>query len=547
MWVTLRLLGGHKDTIEALFRSGVEVESYRPLKPPIGLKIGQVLDFHKIEGSNKLKLCRVLVEDKEYSIVCGGSNVREGMKTIVALPGSKVLGGTREIKDAVIFKTPSQGMLCSWAELYDLDYPHEGIADLEDPIGSLEQDLSSEDVLLELLPPVNRKDLNSVEGLIRELRKQLDIDLEIPNINKQLLRYVLNGDPILTSNEAYEDLVPFKYEPSYLERLLSIDIYSIIGRLQKHDFTFKDNLCYPPKYRPDLKTQGDLSEEILNIHGWENLTPQPIIDIYQPQDNRHILAIEEIKEYWRNRGFYECNTYNLGSRDLEGESIEIDNPMSQDHCIYSYGVIDKLIEIAKNNRKFKNKDKPLFEVIKQQSREWALYILLPQADIGFPLNLTWIKNDIYDIQSLLKRSLKYINQEISYRHIEEHLEILDTQGYQIGEIRYKGDYLTVTVDLPYNYNPKPKKYIPRSKYPAVFRDLSIEIPNHITLKQVLDSIKGSYIQSKEIREIYPALEHPSVLIRIRLQSHEKTLLKEEINQELEKVYRILEGMGVKIR
>ncbi len=81
------------------------------------LVIGEVLECNPHPDSDHLHVCQVKVNEQEvYQIVCGASNVRKGLKAIVALPGA-ILPGDFEIKKSTIRGVESNGMLCALFEL----------------------------------------------------------------------------------------------------------------------------------------------------------------------------------------------------------------------------------------------------------------------------------------------------------------------------------------------------------------------------------------------------------------------------------------------
>ena len=80
------------------------------------LVIGEVIECEMHPDSDHLHVCKVNVGDKVLQIVCGASNVRKGLKVIVALPGA-ILPGDVEIKKSKIRGVESNGMLCALYEL----------------------------------------------------------------------------------------------------------------------------------------------------------------------------------------------------------------------------------------------------------------------------------------------------------------------------------------------------------------------------------------------------------------------------------------------
>ena len=80
------------------------------------LVIGEVLECINHPDSDHLHVCQVNIGKETTQIVCGASNVRKGIKVIVALPGA-ILPGNFEIKKSSIRGVESNGMICALFEL----------------------------------------------------------------------------------------------------------------------------------------------------------------------------------------------------------------------------------------------------------------------------------------------------------------------------------------------------------------------------------------------------------------------------------------------
>lgn len=80
------------------------------------LVIGQIIECRKHENSDHLRVCQVDIKTEVVQIVCGASNVTDGIKVIVALPGA-ILPGDFEIKKGKIRGVESNGMICALFEL----------------------------------------------------------------------------------------------------------------------------------------------------------------------------------------------------------------------------------------------------------------------------------------------------------------------------------------------------------------------------------------------------------------------------------------------
>lgn len=81
------------------------------------LVIGKVVECKDHPNSDHLHVCQVEIGNGHTTqIVCGAENVKEGIKVIVALPGT-VLPGDFEIKASKIRGEESNGMICALFEL----------------------------------------------------------------------------------------------------------------------------------------------------------------------------------------------------------------------------------------------------------------------------------------------------------------------------------------------------------------------------------------------------------------------------------------------
>ncbi len=104
-----------KELAVKITKAGINVESVIT-KHIDNLVIGEVKECIKHPNSDHLNICKVDIGSTITQIVCGASNVREGIKVIVALPGC-ILPGNNEIKAGKIRGEESNGMICALFEL----------------------------------------------------------------------------------------------------------------------------------------------------------------------------------------------------------------------------------------------------------------------------------------------------------------------------------------------------------------------------------------------------------------------------------------------
>ncbi|MFA7653788.1 MAG: phenylalanine--tRNA ligase subunit beta [Candidatus Magasanikbacteria bacterium] len=176
-----------------LTMSTVEVESvHHKGKHLENIVVGKVLLVEKHPNADKLKVCEVDVGTDKLKIVCGGSNVREGMLCAVAKLGAKVKwhgeGESIEMKEAEIRGVKSYGMICAsteigLGEMFPLKEEKEilDLSAMKLAVGKpLAEALSLNEVVLEIdnKSMTNRPDLWGHYGMAREVAAVFKKDLK---------------------------------------------------------------------------------------------------------------------------------------------------------------------------------------------------------------------------------------------------------------------------------------------------------------------------------------------------------------------------------
>ena len=152
---------------------GLEVEEVvNPEKIFKGFVIASVSNVEKHPNADKLRTCiATLADGSQKHIVCGASNLREGLKVVLALPGAVIPASGTVLKKSKIRGVPSEGMLCSLEEL-GLAAESEGIIELPDDISlseSIANALNLGGGILDISLTPNRGDCFCVRGIARDL------------------------------------------------------------------------------------------------------------------------------------------------------------------------------------------------------------------------------------------------------------------------------------------------------------------------------------------------------------------------------------------
>ncbi|NDL63062.1 phenylalanine--tRNA ligase subunit beta [Acerihabitans arboris] len=171
---------------EQITMSGLEVDGVSDAAPAFaGVVVGRVAECRQHPNADKLRVTKVDVGGEALlDIVCGAPNCRAGLTVAVATIGA-ALPGDFKIKAARLRGEPSEGMLCSFAELGLVD-DHAGIIELpaDAPVGADIRDyLKLDDRIIDISVTPNRADCLGLLGIARDVAVVNRLPLDIPQID----------------------------------------------------------------------------------------------------------------------------------------------------------------------------------------------------------------------------------------------------------------------------------------------------------------------------------------------------------------------------
>ncbi len=174
---------------KTLTEVGLEVDSFEDQKTKFkNIITAKIESVEKHPQADRLTLCKISTGSKNYSIVCGAKNHKEGDKVVLAKPGA-VLPGNFIIKKSRIRGIDSEGMLASRSELgFESEDKEEGIWILPTEVKAginLSEYLGLEDVIFDITVPPNRSDCLSHKGLAREISCLFSIPFSVKDFSIQ--------------------------------------------------------------------------------------------------------------------------------------------------------------------------------------------------------------------------------------------------------------------------------------------------------------------------------------------------------------------------
>lgn len=149
---------------------GIEIKRTVDLRMTLAPFItAEILSIRKHPEADKLNLCTVDYGHDQDEIVCGASNVRTGLKVVLAPLGAVMPTNNMVIERRKIRGVESVGMLCSAEEL-GLKSKYDGILELPEDtkVGQKFADLFC-DPMIEVEVTPNRSDCFGIYGIARDL------------------------------------------------------------------------------------------------------------------------------------------------------------------------------------------------------------------------------------------------------------------------------------------------------------------------------------------------------------------------------------------
>ncbi|MCS4436008.1 phenylalanine--tRNA ligase subunit beta [Aquiflexum gelatinilyticum] len=344
-------------------------------------------------------------------------------------------------------------------------------------------------------------------------------------------------------------------------------------------------------YRVDVTREADVIEEILRIHGFDNvpLSENLKADYLAEHPAKDLNKLQyRLSEILSGLGYFEIITNSLTkpiyaekSGFLEvNKNVEILNKLSEDLGVMRQSLLFSGLEVMSHNINRRQKDLKLFEFgtvyFKEESgyreeKRLAIYLtgdraaeswLAPSKSVSFP--------DIYAVVELILEKMGIDNSEVQIVHEApfdyalqinlgtKELGIIGLVQEEIGkfaEVRQEVFFADLNWDLITKKSKGLKKYGEISKFPEVRRDLSLVIDKKVTfdqIKKVANKAGGNLLQKVGVFDVYQGDKIESgkkaYALSFYLQDNEQTLTDKVIDKAMSRLIESFEKeVGALIR
>jgi phenylalanyl-tRNA synthetase beta chain len=330
-----------------------------------------------------------------------------------------------------------------------------------------------------------------------------------------------------------------------------------------------------PGWRPDLREEIDLVEEVGRIHGYQTFP-----DDLRPfragnqTDAPSEIAASEVRRHLAAEGLYEAILLAVGPEDADaGSAVRVLNPISSEHGFLRRSLIPGLIRQAESNWANQVRDIRLFEigtVFRPGGPEGrpAESIRLGAVITGARAPAHWSDggatpdSDHWDLKGLFERALSLANPQASMQ-VEEVGWIARTpDGRQVGRAGpLSADappWAAPLFGLEVDIDPAPRAtphYTRLPAVPAATRDLALLLRAGVAVADVEALVRdtaGELLETLRVIDEYRGKELPEgrrgVALRLVLRGRDRTLRDSEVDEAVKRVLTTLEkALDVTVR
>ncbi len=323
------------------------------------------------------------------------------------------------------------------------------------------------------------------------------------------------------------------------------DVKDILTRL---DFEIEGNKVRAPWWRTDIHIWEDISEELVRLHGLNNIAPQELPESGKEKETlKQLYWPEKLREFLMGKGFVELTNSSLQDK---GE-LELANSLASDKNFYRDDLKYQVLKALDKNEP----NAPLL----------GIYDAFRVFEIGNIYVDGVEKAHVCIAMRPVSKKKRDARAEVLISEIKSELEkefgLELPQGDGPGvlefplEILFSGDMQDTYPKLPTLGN---ITYAPYSQYPFVLRDIAAWVESRDSEKEMRDIIKkhgkGLVQRIDKFDEFAPAIDsghekagHISIALHIVFQAFDRTLTDDEVGGIMKEIENDFAQAGLEVR
>ena len=393
--------------------------------------------------------------------------------------------------------------------------------------------------------------------------------------------------------EAIKPLRVIPFEPEKYNALLGTDVseeemISIFKMLEievKEGKSGKELII--PSFRQDLVGRADIAEEVARFYGYDKVpTSLPKGETTTGKLSFKLRIEQKARDIAEYCGFSQGMSYSfespkvfdkllLSADDKAREAITIANPLGEDFSIMRTLPLNGMLSSLSTNYNRRNKNVKLYELGNVYLAKSLPLTELPDERMQFTLGM-YGDGDFYSLKGVVEEFFESIGMKKkveydpkagkNFLHPGRQAKIV----YEGEELGYIGEvhpavcdnyaigtrvYIAV-IDIMnvLDFATFDRKYEGIAKYPAVTRDLSMEVPKSVLagdIEGVIAQRGGKILESYELFDVYEGDQikdgYKSMAYSISFRAKDRTLEESDVSGAMKKILNGLEGLGARLR
>lgn len=342
-----------------------------------------------------------------------------------------------------------------------------------------------------------------------------------------------------------------------------------------------------PSFRQDLVGRADMAEEVARFFGYDKIpTTLPKGETTTGKLSFKLRIEQKARDIAEYCGFSQGMTYSfespkvfnkllLDADDKARTAITIANPLGEDFSIMRTLSLNGMLTSLSTNYNRRNKNVRLYELgniylakslpLTEQPEERMQFTLGMYGDGDF-YSLKGVVEEFFDCIGMKKRivydpkagknflhpgrqaKIVYEGEELGYIG-EVHPAVCD--NYAIGTRAYVAviDIMNVLDFATFD-----RKYEGIAKYPAVTRDISLEVPKNVLagdIEGVIAQRGGKILESYQLFDLYEGDQikdgYKSMAYSVTFRAKDRTLEESDVAGAMKKILNGLEQLGATLR
>ncbi|MEM9243856.1 MAG: phenylalanine--tRNA ligase subunit beta [Pseudomonadota bacterium] len=323
-----------------------------------------------------------------------------------------------------------------------------------------------------------------------------------------------------------------------------------------------------PSYRFDLKIEEDLIEEAARLYGYNHIPAQQLsASDHLPLVDQHKVDHYAILSFFKALGYQEVITYSFVAEKIQTilnpqhQAIALSNPVSNEMAVMRTNLWSGLINAALHNLNRQVSRLRLFELgscfhIGDERQYIGGLVTGPVYPEQWgsdrrSVDFFDVKGDIQQLLAITHRSVEFTFEKSDHPALHpQRCALIRCHNRTVGILGAIHPYAAAQLELPtetYLFELQLNEittankpvFEPISRFPSIRRDLSLLVDQHLTVDELISTIKataGDLLEDVVIFDLYQGkgvqAGKKSIALGLILQDFSRTLTDEDVEKIL---------------